>query len=77
MAPSYSSLRRGVLPRERLDRFAAVLGLSTERVRQLDDVLEPMRTARGQRIYRREIVERYASERAAAKAKKLSTSTTG
>jgi hypothetical protein len=46
---------------------AAALRLSTERIRQLDSVLQPMRTTTGQRIYRREIIERVAQERAAAK----------
>ena len=43
---------------------AKVLGLSDERIRQLDDDLRPVRTAGGQRIYLRAAVEALAEQRA-------------
>jgi hypothetical protein len=58
--PSYSSLLT-------VGGAAAVLGVSTARVRQLDAVLEPLRISSGQRIYRRETVEKIARERAVSR----------
>lgn len=44
---------------------ARLLGVSDGRVRQLDARLEPARTPNGRRVYRRDIVEKHARERAA------------
>lgn len=43
---------------------ARTLQLSVARVRQLDDVLTPLITADNRRLYRRDVVERYAAVRA-------------
>jgi hypothetical protein len=44
---------------------AKILGVGVARVRQLDDVLNPLRLSDGQRAYSRERVERLRDERAA------------
>jgi len=43
------------------------LGVSAERVRKMDDVLRPMRTEDGTRLYRADDVERIAAARDAKK----------
>jgi hypothetical protein len=46
------------------------LGLSAQRVRQMDDVLKPMRTEDGTRIYRADEVERVAARRDAQRGRR-------
>ena len=49
---------------------AKLVGLSTERVKQLDAELRPERTPSGGRIYARTVVEAFAAERERKRAAK-------
>jgi len=46
---------------------ARMLGVSDQRVRQLDDILKPDRTATGVRLYDPARIEKVAAKRAARK----------
>jgi hypothetical protein len=45
----------------------AITGLSFERLRELDDVLSPVRLSRGVRVYSKAALVRFAAARDAAK----------
>lgn len=55
-----------------VSEVAAKLGLSVQRVKQLDSKLSPQRTPSGWRIYQSDVVERVRKERLAAKKKAAS-----
>ena len=53
-----------------LGEVARRLGYSPIWVRRLDDVLRPLRTSTGSRVYCMDIVERVAAEREASRSRK-------
>jgi DNA-binding transcriptional MerR regulator len=53
----------------RPNSVARRLGVSAARVRQMDDVLRPLRTEDGARLYRADDVERVAGMRDAARSR--------